>query len=256
MVRIEQIGLQCYTIRDFCKTEPDFAASMARAANIGYKSVQISAVGPIPPERIKQICDENGLVIAITHEPGPDILQDPQKVIKRLRAMGCKNTAFSGSGKDAAAYKQMAADMARVAPIFKEAGIQLSYHNHAHEFQRFGSKTGMDILFEEPLVQFELDMYWVQRGGASPEAWARKTAGRFPVAHVKDMAYDAENKAEEMAALGDGNLDLKSICDLAIAAGCEYIMFEQDGNWINNDPWEAAQRTYDHMLTICDRPRL
>jgi hypothetical protein len=41
------------------------------------------------------------------------------------------------------------------------------------------------------------------------------------------MAYDAENKAEEMAALGDGNLDLKSICDLAIAAGCEYIMFEQ-----------------------------
>ena len=107
-------------------------------------------------------------------------------------------------------------------------------------------------VFEEPLVQFELDMYWVQRGGASPEEWARKTKGRFPICHVKDMAFSAEDKSEKMAALGDGNLDLKTICNAAIASGCEYIMFEQDGNWVNDDPWEAAQRTYDYMKTICD----
>ena len=76
--------------------------------------MQISAVGPIPPDKIKAICDVNGLAIAITHEPAPDILQDPQKVIARLHAMGCKNTAFSGSGKDAAEYAQMAADIAKV----------------------------------------------------------------------------------------------------------------------------------------------
>ena len=33
---------------------------------------------------------------------------------------------------------------------------------------------------------------------------------------------------------------LKTICNESIASGCEYIMFEQDGNWINDDPWEAA----------------
>jgi sugar phosphate isomerase/epimerase len=71
-------------------------------------------------------------------------------------------------------------------------------------------------------VQFELDMYWVQRGGASPEAWARKTKGRFPIAHVKDMAYSAKEKSEKMAALGDGNLDLRSVCEEAISAGCKY----------------------------------
>ena len=36
----------------------------------------------------------------------------------------------------------------------------------------------------------------VQRGGASPEEWARKTKGRFPVCHVKDMAFSAEKKSE------------------------------------------------------------
>eukprot|EP01052_Picozoa_sp_SAG31_P009604 SAG31_NODE_508_length_14732_cov_75.624547_8_plen_92_part_00 len=61
-MKIEQLGLQCYTIRDYCKTEQDFAESMAKAAAIGYKSVQISAVGPIDPATIKIICDKNGAV--------------------------------------------------------------------------------------------------------------------------------------------------------------------------------------------------
>jgi sugar phosphate isomerase/epimerase len=247
-VTASQLGLQCYTIRDHCKTEEDFTASMAKAAEIGYTAVQISAVGPIPPETIKAICDANGIKILITHEPQEQIIDHPEAIIERLNAMDCKNTAFSGSAPDAAGYAKMAADMARVDPIYKAAGIQLSYHNHAHEFQRFeDGKTGMDILFDEPLVQFELDMYWVARGGASPEQWARKCKGRLPIVHVKDMAYSAEERSEEMAALGDGNLDLKTVFEESIAAGAECIMFEQDGNWINDDPWEAAQRTWDYV---------
>jgi sugar phosphate isomerase/epimerase len=210
--------------------------------------VQISAVGPIPPATIKSICDANGIKILITHEPMEQIINHPEEIIERLNAMGCKNTAFSGSAPDAAGYAKMAADMARVDPVYKAAGIQLSYHNHAHEFQRFDNgKTGMDILFEEPLVQFELDMYWVQRGGASPEQWARKCKGRLPIVHVKDMAFSAEEKMEKMAALGDGNLDMKTVFEESIAAGAECIMFEQDGNWINDDPWEAAQRTWNYV---------
>lgn len=37
MVRVEQVGLQCYTIRDHCKTEADFTESMAKAAKIGAR---------------------------------------------------------------------------------------------------------------------------------------------------------------------------------------------------------------------------
>ena len=196
---------------------------------------------------IKEICDENGIKVIVTHEPMEKILDDPEATIARQHAMGCPNTAFSGRAPDAAGYAKMAADMARVAPVYTAAGITLSYHNHAHEFQSFDGKTGMDILFDEPLVQFELDMYWVQRGGASPEHWARKTKGRFPICHVKDMAFSAEDASEEMAALGDGNLDLKTIFDETIASGCQCILFEQDGNWINDDPWEAAERAYKYV---------
>lgn len=127
---------------------PHARGSQQRAL-AGYTAVQISAVGPIPPETIKAICDANGIKIVITHEPREDIIGEPKKIIARLQAMDCKNTAFSGSAPDAAGYAAMAAEMAAVAPTYSAAGIQLSYHNHAHEFTRFeDGRTGMDILFE------------------------------------------------------------------------------------------------------------
>ena len=38
-----QIGAQFYTIREFCKTPEDLALSLKKVADIGYKTVQISA---------------------------------------------------------------------------------------------------------------------------------------------------------------------------------------------------------------------
>ena len=58
---------------------------MKKAADIGYKTVQISAVGPIVPDDpvadaklIKEICDENGIKVIVTHEPMEKILDDPE----------------------------------------------------------------------------------------------------------------------------------------------------------------------------------
>ena len=91
---ISQVGLQCFTIRDHVKDEAGFAASMAKVAAIGYKSVQISAVGPIAPETIKKICDDNGLSICATHEKGAELFDETQKCIDRLKALGTRYTAY------------------------------------------------------------------------------------------------------------------------------------------------------------------
>ncbi|SHI02634.1 hypothetical protein [Clostridium grantii] len=47
----------------------------------------------------------------------------------------------------------------------------------------------MDILFESfdhRYVQFELDTYWVQQGGCTPQDWIPKVDGRMGVVHFKD----------------------------------------------------------------------
>ena len=43
-------GAQLYTVRAYTQTESDFALTMSKIAKIGYKTVQISAIGSIRPE--------------------------------------------------------------------------------------------------------------------------------------------------------------------------------------------------------------
>ena len=61
------LAAQLYTIRDHTKTTEDFAASMKKIRDIGYTSVQVSVIGPIPHEDVKRILDDNGLTVCITH---------------------------------------------------------------------------------------------------------------------------------------------------------------------------------------------
>ena len=62
-------GAQLYTIKSYTQNVKDFACSMKKIAEMGYKTVQISAVGKdLKPEQIREICDANGLEIALTHE--------------------------------------------------------------------------------------------------------------------------------------------------------------------------------------------
>ena len=46
-----QIGAQSYTVRQYCQTEKDLGESLEKIAAIGYRNIQLSAIGPIPPER-------------------------------------------------------------------------------------------------------------------------------------------------------------------------------------------------------------
>ena len=73
-----QLGAQLFTLRDYTQTAKDFAYSMGQVAKMGYKTVQISAIGPIPAQQVREICDENGLQIVLTHT-------DPQPYPQRYR---------------------------------------------------------------------------------------------------------------------------------------------------------------------------
>ena len=53
----KNICAQLYTVRDFCKTLPEFAETVKKVAAIGYKTVQVSGIGDIKAEDIRAVCD-------------------------------------------------------------------------------------------------------------------------------------------------------------------------------------------------------
>lgn len=233
----ENVGVQLYTVREFIDTKEGLIDSLKKIRQIGYTAVEMSPFGPLELQELKQVLDGEGISFPSTHLGVDQILNDFDRVTEALQFFGCRHVASSGRANDADGYQRLAADLSRAAERLEQVGIALSYHNHHWEFQKFGERTGLQILLDEtdPRVNFQLDTYWVQEGGADPIAWIRSVAGRIPYLHLKDMTI-IDTKVH-MAEVGVGNLNWPGIFTAAKEAGTQWFIVEQD--FCQRDPFES-----------------
>ncbi len=251
---ISRIGAQLYTVRNFCKDEVGLAESLKKISDIGYRSVQVSGVGPIPVDKISEMLNENGLVCAATHEDFNRIKQETEKVIEEHRTLGCTHIvipSMPGTYREGGeeGFVQFAKEMTEIGKRLKEEGLVLSYHNHSFEFCRFGSRTGFDILVKETdpeVVFFEPDTYWLQHGGVEPSTILRSLGKRVPLLHLKDMVI--EGNTQIMAEVGEGNLNWKGILEAADECGVEWALVEQDT--CKGDPFDSLRRSFENLNRI------
>lgn len=154
-----------------------------------------------------------------------------------------------------------------VAKKLAEHGIKLYYHNHHIEFKKYDGKYLLDIIREEaPLLGFELDVHWVQRGGKNPVSVLKDYAGKVDLVHLKDYrvasippeAFDALKEGDyetfmtafaniiQFAELGQGSLDLPEIIEQSIASGTRYLLVEQDDQY-GRDPFDCLITSRDYL---------
>ncbi|HNT35871.1 MAG TPA: sugar phosphate isomerase/epimerase, partial [bacterium] len=187
------IGAQLYTLRDFLKTPEDIAQTMKKVAKIGYRAVQLSGLGKIDPKELRKIADGEGLEIAATHIGFNEMRDETQRVIDEHNTLGCKHSAIGGMPgeyRNAEGYLRFAREATAVAQKLNAGGLTFSYHNHSFELQKFGDRTGLQILIEDSgsEVLFEIDTYWIQHGGGDSTQWIDKVKKRIVLLHLKDMA--------------------------------------------------------------------
>lgn len=247
-----QIGAQLYTLRTYAQNEKDLGRTLERVAGIGYRTVQISGVGPVPPKRIKALCDDNGLRIVLTHIPEADFLERIDETIERHQMFGCR---YVGTGGLPDRYRQhgwvryYAEDFAEAARRLKEAGLLFMYHNHAFEFARQADgRTLMDQLLEAlpaDLMGVTADTYWLQYAGVDVNDWLQKHADRLHCVHLKDMTPHLFEC--RMAAVGRGNLNFPAILDTLKNNGVtEYALVEQDDCY-GESPFECMKQSFDYL---------
>lgn len=251
-MKLSQVAIQLYTLRDFCKTAPEFAATMKKVREIGYTAVQISGVGPIPEEELVAMCKAEGLTICATHEPGPKILDETEAVIERLRKLGTKLTAYPWPAgvnfEDPEHVSTLIKKLDAAGAKFRAAGLKLAYHNHAHEFYRpAGGPTVLDRIYAETSpenIVAELDTFWVQRGGGDVLEWVRRMKGRQPFIHLKDYKVSPTGEPT-FCEIGAGTLPFKQIVAEAEAGGCEWFIVEQDT--CPGDPFVSIKQSLDYI---------
>ena len=238
------IGTNLYCFRDYCKTEADLDATLGRLKAIGYPSVQVSGIGPIPAENVKALLDKHGMVACAAHDGFEALTQRPQEVIAKLKALGTKFTALGYPGNDnlkAENIPFLTESLVKAGRLLAAEGLQLGYHNHAQEFLRYEGTSMLAWIYDHSpadVLFAELDTAWVQVGGGSPVAWIKKVAGRMPAVHLKD--YRWVDGQPQLCEIGHGNLDWPGIFAALVETKVPIWIVEQDNPVAERDIFESV----------------
>ncbi len=226
--RLDRIGLQLYTVRDEMKK--DVEATIARVAATGYRDVEFAGYFGRAPRDLRALLDHNGLSSPSSHiSLAPDQWRaalDAAPVVGHRYVVLAWIPAEERHTLDD--YKRWAERLNRAGTEAKAAGLQFAYHNHDFEFAPVEGKLPYGILLAETdpkLVQMEMDLYWITKGGQDPLAYFARWPGRFPMVHVKDSMGPPDNK---MADVGAGKIDWKRIFAKEQQAGIKHFFVEHD----------------------------
>ena len=243
-----RVGAQLYTLREYCKTLEDFALTLKKVADMGYRIVQVSGSCAFEADWLKQQLESNGLQCVLTHTPAPRILGETEKVCSEHSLFGCRYIGlgmhkFEPENGDEK-YRYFMSEYVPAAKIMRDSGHYFMYHNHDGEFAKLNGKLIIERLMEDVpsgLMGFTLDTFWVQAGGGDPALWLEKLSGRIPCIHLKDYGY-----GRTMLPIGEGNLNWERIFEKAESGGTEYMLVEQD-HCNGEDPFECLNRSLQYL---------
>ena len=240
-----EIGAQLFTVRQHCQTLDDFALTLRKVADIGYRTVQVSGTCAFDAAWLRDQLAQNGLRCVVTHTPAPRLQQETAQVCAEHHVFGCERIGLGwyafDKEKDGQDYAAFLRTYRPVAEAIREGGRRFAYHNHDQEFKREGGQLILEKLAEDfppELLDFIPDTFWIQAGGGDPAAWIERLRGRVTCIHLKDYAY-----GRQFAAIGEGNLNWPRIFAAAETAGTRFMLVEQD-NCYGEDPFACLRRSY------------
>ena len=224
------IALQLYTLRN--ETKEDFLGTLKKVKELGYDGVEFAGFGGYEASELKAILEDLDLKPFSSHV-GLELLEDnAEEIIAYHKELGVETMVIPylvperRTAKED--YLKLAESLNQSGEKIKEAGLQLCYHNHDFEFEKYDGEYGLDLIFSNTnpeFVQVELDTYWAEFAGISAVDYAAKYKGRLPLAHIKDMVTSPE---KTFAEVGEGVLDIKSIVAAVEQAGAKRLIVEQD----------------------------
>lgn len=258
----KDIGIQIYTLRN--EIEKDgLEVTMEKVAAKGYKWIEPFGyegrkfLGKTPQE-FKKMLNDLGMsapsvhsVTEVSSSGGKEAILDQMKTTAEdAIAIGSKYLVWAFlKPEDRTSmddYKRHIETWNKFGEVCKEAGIQFAYHNHDFEFIEFDGIKPYDVIMKETdadLVKFELDLYWIIKGGYDPVEYFKKDPGRFHLWHVKDMYPEDDH----FAPVGKGKIDFKKIFEARETSGMKYFFVEQDETREGVSPFDTIEISWNYL---------
>lgn len=240
---LEPIGIQLYTLRRLM--QQDVERTLATVAEIGYREVEFAGYFDHPPGRIRALLGAHGLRAPAAHVGFPELDDGWDRILDTAAEIGHRYVVtpwIPEAQRTTDGYQRAAELFNRAGAAAAARGLTFAYHNHDFEFVPLRDQLPFDILLDETdpsLVPFEMDLFWITKGGYDPLDYFARYPGRFPLVHVKDMRADGA-----MVDVGQGRIDFTRIFARAEQAGIRHYFVEHDNP---TDPLESARRSHVYL---------
>lgn len=223
-----KLGVQLYSIKDISEKD-GLAAAMKKAHELGYDCIEFAGYYGLDADEISALLKEYNLETAGIHS-GVDALRgDFDATLDFAKKIGAYSYCIPWYNCETAdGWVEFAKEINEYGKKFREAGILLGYHNHAHEFKEIDGKRPIDLILENTDAEnvfFEMDTHHVVNGGCSPIEYAEKYRDRIPVIHVK------ENKGGNDTTVGTGDIDFPAV--FRNAGKINYYIVENENHGTN-----------------------
>ncbi|MDI6402162.1 sugar phosphate isomerase/epimerase [Balneolaceae bacterium ANBcel3] len=244
-------GLQLWTLRDVIADDPQ--SVLRQVADYGYTSIE-SYEGPLGMfwgmgnNGFKQFMDDHGMKMVSSHA---NVFDQVEYKIEEMANIGVEYIVCPHIGDQGSidAYKEMADRFNQIGKLAKEGGLSFAYHNHGYTFEEMDGVMPQDVLMEHTdpdLVEYQVDMYWVEITGQSTLDWLKKYPGRFTSCHIKDLANGDQ---PESTVLGTGTIDFPPILRHAKDDGMKHFIVEQE-QYTNTTPLDAIRKNAEYMKNL------
>lgn len=217
-------------------------------------------------KQLKSLFQENGLTVPAMHT-------DLETLETRMEYLGAAGDALGfryvilpsipeERRKTPDDYRRMAEVFNNIGQNAKREGLRFAYHNHGYGLNEREGVIPLQLLLDNTdpgLVFLEMDLFWHIAGKADPIAYMKKYKNRYQLMHVKDMKQIRTFSGEgaevsqwmklfsNMAAAGEGAVDLKNIIPFARKYGVRHFFVEND---LAKEPETALQTSIDFLKKL------
>lgn len=251
----KEIYLQLYSVRDDIKS--DFNTTLSKVAEMGYKGIEAAGYNEgkfygLTPVEFKNEIESRGMTVLSSHlsKSLNDKILDTNwneiwkwwdTAIQAHKAAGMKYVVvpWMPSVKKLSDLKAYCDYYNQIGEKCNAAGLRFGYHNHSFEFDKVEGEIMYDYMLKntDPAkVFFQMDVYWVVRGGQSPVDYFNAYPGRFEILHVKDNKELGQS----------GMVGFDAIFANTAKAGVKYLVVEVEK--YNFKPLESVKKSLDYLV--------
>jgi sugar phosphate isomerase/epimerase len=235
-----RLGIELYSVRNELKT--DLGGTLKIVRDWGFEDVELAGFPPMAAAEAARALQTAGLRAVSTFVDYERFRDDFPGAVRDAHTLGVEYVICGWIPHEKTLTR---ADVDRAIANFNAWGaaasrekLRFGYHIHGFEFLPSDTGTLLDTLVggtDPRYVDYEMDVFWIVRGGGNPVALLERYGERIRLVHLKDIERGTPTAVttgqapdEASVTLGTGMVDWPSVMKAAAKARVKWYFIEDE----------------------------